>query len=68
MEVRAVVASTIAKPATVRDRLAHRFGLIEHALAPFTLIDLCGLAPDDAIASLVSTARRTTEAAVAAIA
>ena len=93
--VRALVASTIAKPSTAKDRPAHRFGLIEHALAPwtdqcgpagradaeqlvrdlavvvsaeslFTLTDLCGLAPDAAIASLVATARRITAAAVAA--
>jgi AcrR family transcriptional regulator len=93
--VRVVVASTIAKPATAPDRPAHRFGLIEHALAPwiakcgpagsadadqlvrdlavvisaesiFTLTDLCGLAPDDAVASLVTAARRMTAAAVAA--
>jgi len=94
--VRVVVASTIAKPSTARDRPAHRFGLIEQALAPwigtcgpagradaaqlvrglavvisaeslFTLIDLCGLPPDAAIASLVATARQLTAAAVAAI-
>lgn len=93
--VRAVVASTIAKPSTAKDRPAQRFGLIEHALAPwidangltespgveqlvrdlslvisaesvFTLTDLCGLSPDDAVASLVNTARRMTAAAVAA--
>ena len=93
--VRVVVASTIAKPSTAKDRPAHRFGLIEHALAPwidkcgpagrayaeqlvrglaivvsaesvFTLTDLCGLAPDAAIASLVATARQMTAAAVAA--
>ncbi|WP_427920626.1 TetR/AcrR family transcriptional regulator [Streptomyces sp. cg40] len=33
--VRAVVAATIAKPSTSKDRPAHRFGLIEHALAPW---------------------------------
>ncbi|MEU3333595.1 hypothetical protein ACWCQ1_13250 [Streptomyces sp. NPDC002144] len=33
----------------------------------FALIDLCGLTPDDAIASLVTTARRMTAAAVAAV-
>jgi AcrR family transcriptional regulator len=95
--VRAVVAATVAKPSTAADRPASRFGLIEHALAPwiegngltgdsevaqlqrdlavvisaesvFTLIDLCGLDSDDAIASLVATARRLTAAAVAAVA
>ncbi|GGN28064.1 TetR/AcrR family transcriptional regulator [Streptomyces fuscichromogenes] len=94
--VRVVVASTIAKPSTAKDRPARRFGLIEHALAPwadrcgsahradveqlvrglvlvvsaeslFALTDLCGLSPDDAIASLVTTARQMTAAAVAAI-
>ncbi|MEU2337641.1 TetR family transcriptional regulator [Streptomyces sp. NPDC006654] len=94
--VRVIVASTIAKPSAARARPAHRFGLIEHALAPwadrcgsaghadveqlvrglalvisaeslFALIDLCGLTPDDAIASMVTTARQMTAAAVAAI-
>jgi AcrR family transcriptional regulator len=94
--VRAIVASTIAKPATVKDRPAQRFALIEYALAPwidkhglagradveqlvrdlavvisaeavFTLLDLCRLAPDDAIASLVATARRTAAAGVTAV-
>ncbi|MFE2068113.1 TetR/AcrR family transcriptional regulator [Streptomyces sp. NPDC059467] len=94
--VRVVVASTIAKPSTSKDRPVRRFGLIEHALAPWTdrcgptqradveqlvrglalvisaealfaLTDLCGLTPDDAIASLVTTARQMTAAAVAAI-
>ena len=89
--VRVIVASTIAKPSTAKDRPAQRFALIEHALAPwiekrgpafhsdqlvrdlavvvsaeslFTLIDLCGLSPDDAVASLVATARRTVQAAL----
>lgn len=94
--VRVIVASTIAKPSAARTRPAHRFGLIEHALAPwadrcgsagqaeveqlvrglvlvisaeslFALIDLCGLTPDDAIASMVTTARQMTAAAVAAV-
>ncbi|MFE3598380.1 TetR/AcrR family transcriptional regulator [Streptomyces sp. NPDC059142] len=38
--VRAVVASTIAKPSTAKDRPTRRFGLIEHALAPWA--DRCG--------------------------
>ncbi|WP_436520661.1 TetR/AcrR family transcriptional regulator [Actinoplanes sp. HUAS TT8] len=91
--VRAIVAATVAKPATARERPAHRFGLIEHALAPwieanglaghpvadqlvrdlavvisaesvFTLTDLCGLPPEEAVASLVATARRVTAEAV----
>ncbi|MER7279064.1 TetR family transcriptional regulator [Dactylosporangium sp. NPDC000244] len=94
--VRAVVAASIAKPSTARERPAQRFALIEHALVPwidanglagradveqlvrdlalvvsaesvFALTDLCGLAPDDAIASLVATARRVTAAGVAAV-
>ena len=94
--VRVLVASTIAKPSTAQDRPAHRFGLIEHALAPwidrcdsagradveqlvrglaivisaeslFALIDLCGLEPDAAIASMVATAQGMTATAVAAI-
>jgi AcrR family transcriptional regulator len=45
--VRVVVASTIAKPSTAKDRPAHRFGLIEYALAPW--IDAGGPArPADA--------------------
>ncbi|MFE7978331.1 TetR/AcrR family transcriptional regulator [Streptomyces shenzhenensis] len=92
--VRALIAATVAKPSSVKSRPAHRFALIEHALAPwidqnglaghadieqlvrdlavvisaeslFTLIDLCGLPPDSAIASLATTARRITAAAVA---
>ncbi|MGW4729629.1 TetR/AcrR family transcriptional regulator [Streptomyces shenzhenensis] len=92
--VRALIAATVAKPSSAKSRPAHRFALIEHALAPwidqndltghadieqlvrdlavvisaeslFTLIDLCDLPPDSAIASLVTTARRVTAAAVA---
>lgn len=82
--VRAVVAATIAKPATAGERPVQRFALIEHALqgregvdqlvrdlavvisaeSVFTLTDLCGLTPDEAIASLVATARRITAAAL----
>jgi AcrR family transcriptional regulator len=94
--VRVLAASTIAKPSTAKDRPAHRFGLIDYALAPwiatcgpaaredieqltrdlalvvsaesvFTLTDLCGLPPEDAVASLAATARRVTAAAVTAI-
>lgn len=94
--VRAVVASSIAKPATARERPAQRFGLIDHALGPwvekhglaghpeieqltrdlaviisaeslFTLLDLCALAPEDAIASMAASARRATAAAIKAI-
>jgi AcrR family transcriptional regulator len=81
--VRAIVAASVTGAAAARP--AHRFGLIDHALAPvpagaereqlerdlavtvsaealFTLIDLCGLSPDEAAASLVSTARALTRA------
>ena len=87
--VRAAISHTITDPATARDRPGLRFGLIDHALAPFTaslapaamtqlkldlavvvsaeafftLTDLCGLAPDDAIASAVHTATTLTRAA-----
>ncbi|MEV7088701.1 TetR/AcrR family transcriptional regulator [Streptomyces sp. NPDC093085] len=40
--VRALVAATVAKPAAAKSRPAHRFALIEHALAPW--IDRNGLA------------------------
>jgi AcrR family transcriptional regulator len=49
--VRVLVASTIAKPATAKERPAHRFGLIEHALAPW--IDKCGPAERAEIEQLV---------------
>jgi AcrR family transcriptional regulator len=87
--VRAAISHTITAPATARDRPGLRFGLIDHALAPFvaslapaamtrlkldlavvvsaeaffTLTDLCGLAPDDAIVSAVRTATTLTRAA-----
>jgi hypothetical protein len=90
--VRAVIAATITRPATVVSRPGFRFGLIDRALDPaipvmntvaaarlaqlkhdlaavlsaealFSLTDLCGLTADDAIASLVRTARTITEAA-----
>jgi AcrR family transcriptional regulator len=93
--VRVIVSAAVARPSTADERPAHRFGLIEHALAPwiegtglagraevdelvrglavvisaeslFTLLDLCGLAPDAAVESLVTTARGMTAAAVAA--
>ncbi|MEU9451895.1 TetR family transcriptional regulator [Streptomyces sp. NPDC048277] len=49
--VRVVVASTIAKPSTSKDRPAHRFGLIEHALAPWA--DRCGAAQRADVEQLV---------------
>jgi AcrR family transcriptional regulator len=87
--VRAAISHTITAPGTANARPGLRFGLIDHALAPFaaslapaamtrlkldlavvvsaeaffTLTDLCGLAPDDAIASAVRTATTLTRAA-----
>lgn len=84
--VRAIVAASVTGAAAARP--AHRFGLIDHALAPvpagadreqlerdlavtvsaealFTLIDLCGLSPAAATASLVSTARALTRGRLA---
>jgi AcrR family transcriptional regulator len=91
--VRAMIAASVVRPAAAGLRPGHRFGVIDHALAPleeglgrrdpekfrqlkqdlamvvsaealFTLTDLCGLDPDDAIASAVRTARTITAAAV----
>ncbi len=88
--VRAMIAGSITRPSVAAERPGHRFGLIDHALAPFAaqaagqehlaqlkrdlavvmsaealfiLTDLCGLAPDDAIASAVHAARTLTEQA-----
>lgn len=87
--VRAAISHTITAPGTANARPGLRFGLIDHALAPFaaslapaamtrlkldlavvvsaeaffTLTDLCGLAPDEAIASAVRTATTLTRAA-----
>jgi AcrR family transcriptional regulator len=89
--VRAAISHTITAPATANARPGVRFGLIDHALAPFTtklgpaamtrlkldlavvvsaeafftLTDLCGLAPGEAIASAVRTASVLTGAAFA---
>ncbi|MFD7815700.1 TetR/AcrR family transcriptional regulator [Streptomyces sp. NPDC059785] len=49
--VRAVIASTIVKPSTAKDRPARRFELIEHALAPW--IDANGLAGHADVEQLV---------------
>jgi AcrR family transcriptional regulator len=77
--VRALVAASLTGAS--EERPAHRFEVIDHALAPmpvgderealalslavvisaeslFTLLDLCGLDPEAATASLVATARR----------
>jgi AcrR family transcriptional regulator len=93
--VRAMIAGTITRPGAALERPGIRFGLIEHALAPwvegddpprqqdveqlvrdlaiiisaeslFSLTDLCGLSPDDAVTSLVHTARCVTAATVTA--
>ena len=48
------------------EQLVRALAVVLSAASPFTLPDLCGLAPDDAIASLAATARRITAAAVAA--
>ncbi|OHV44650.1 TetR family transcriptional regulator [Pseudofrankia sp. BMG5.36] len=91
--VRAVIAGTVTRPTAAATRPLHRFGLIDHALAPvaaemaaadaagwdqlrhglavvmsaeayFTLTDLCGLPPDQAIASAADTARTLVAAAL----
>jgi len=91
-----MISHTIAAPARSAARPGIRFGLIDHALAPFqepggpaylpsaammdlkndlaivvsaealfVLTDLCGLSPEDAIASAVQTATTLTKAAFA---
>jgi AcrR family transcriptional regulator len=91
--VRAVIAATITRPASVPSRPGIRFALVDQALDPvitatdpraaallarlkrdlaavvsaeafFSLTDLCGLGVEDAIASLVRTARTITAVAV----
>jgi hypothetical protein len=44
-------------------RESRDLAVVVSAEALFTLTDLCGLSPDDAIASAVATARTLTEAA-----
>jgi len=84
--VRAMISGTITRPGLAPARPGIRFGLIDHALAPFgdgadlaqlrrdlavtvsaealfTLLDLCGLSPDEAIASAAQTAATLTAAA-----
>lgn len=90
--VRAMIAASVVRPAAGL-RPGHRFGVIDHALAPlegglgrdnpqaflqlkrdlaivvsaealFTLTDLYGLSPDEAIASAVHAASTITAAAV----
>ncbi|MCL6670478.1 hypothetical protein [Streptomyces panaciradicis] len=48
------------------DQLVRGLALVISAESLFALIDLRGLTPDDAIASLATTARQMTAAAVAA--
>jgi len=68
--VRAMIASTITREEVTFPRpgrlaqLKHDLAVIMSAEALFTLIDLAGLAPHDAIASVVRTARTITEAAM----
>lgn len=52
-----------ARRAAVR-QLVRDLAVVVSAESLFTLTDLCGLSPDDAVASLVSTARRVTATAV----
>ena len=86
--VRAMISGTITRPGLAPFRPGIRFGLIDHALAPFgdgadlaqlkrdlavavsaealfTLTDLCGLSPEEAIASAMRTAATLTAAAFA---
>lgn len=49
------------------DQLVRDLAVTISAESLFTLLDLCGLTPDEAIASLAATARRLTAAAVASI-
>jgi AcrR family transcriptional regulator len=86
--VRAMISGTITRPGLAPVRPGIRFGLIDHALAPFddgadlaqlkrdlavtisaealfTLTDLCGLSPEEAIASAMRTAATLTAAALA---
>ena len=88
--VRAMISGTITRPGLTPVRPGIRFGLIDHALAPFgegadlaqlkrdlavtvsaealfTLIDLCGLDPDEAIASAAQTAATLTAAAFSGV-
>jgi AcrR family transcriptional regulator len=94
--VRAMIAATIARPASGPARPGLRFGIIDEALQPladgpantgigketlvqlkrdlsvvmgaealFSLMDLNGLSPEDAVASIVRTATTLTRAAIA---
>jgi hypothetical protein len=89
--VRAMIAATIVRPEDATSRPGLRFGLIDHALRPwsesadpetliqlerdlsvvissealFSLMDLGGLEPDDAVATIVHAATTLTRAALA---
>ena len=86
--VRAMISGTITRPGLAPVRPGIRFGLIDHALAPFgdgadlaqlkrdlavtvsaealfTLTDMCGLSPEEAIVSATRTAATLTAAAFA---
>jgi AcrR family transcriptional regulator len=90
--VRAMIAATIIRPEAATSRPGLRFGLIDHALRPwsdsaeadsgklvqlkrdlsvvmsaealFSLMDLGGLDPDDAVATIVHTSTTLTRAAL----
>ncbi|MFI5957594.1 TetR/AcrR family transcriptional regulator [Cryptosporangium sp. NPDC051539] len=49
------------------EQLVRDLALVVSAESVFTLVDLCGLTPDDAVAGLVASARRTTAAAITTI-
>jgi AcrR family transcriptional regulator len=55
-------APTVTSPGTL-DQLKRDLAVVISAESLFTLTDLCGLSPDDAVASAVRTARTLTDAA-----
>lgn len=62
-----LIDEALAPAALDADRLAHLrldLAVVISAEALFNLLDLCGLAPDDAVASIVRTARTLTAAAL----
>ena len=88
--VRAMISGTITRPGLAPVRPGIRFGLIDHALAPFgdgadlaqlkrdlavtvsaealfTLTDMCGLGPEEAVASATRTAATLTAAAFSGV-
>ena len=54
----------LAADTAVLDQLKRDLAVVISAEALFTLTDLCGLSPEDAIASAVHTARTLTQAAI----